>query len=226
MKTLSQRSRRRLLRHHLVIGTICIVSLGVLYFSIQSSHAMFRLSMATAYLGLALLGATLVIGPMNVLRGRRNPLSVDLRRDTGIWCAIVSLAHVVVGLQVHLGSMVLYFFRATGDPQRWVPRFDVFGLTNYVGLAGTLLVVLLMALSNDASLRSLGRFRWKFLQRWNYAIAVLVVLHGVAYQILERRTMFFLVLFGAIVATMATVQLAGFLRYRQQEMAGPSQTQV
>ena len=40
-----------------------------------------RWSMATAYVGLALLGATLALGPLSVLRRRPNPVSTDLRRD-------------------------------------------------------------------------------------------------------------------------------------------------
>jgi sulfoxide reductase heme-binding subunit YedZ len=40
--------------------------------------------MATAYVSLALLAATLVTGPINLLRRRPNPVSTDLRRDLGI----------------------------------------------------------------------------------------------------------------------------------------------
>ena len=179
--------------------------------------------MATAYVALGLLAVTLAIGPINLLRGRRNPLSIDLRRDIGIWCAVVSLAHVVVGLQVHMGNMLLYFFRPADTYQRWTPRLDFFGLANYAGLLGTLIVLLLLCLSNDVAVRSLGRWRWKFWQRSSYMLAVVVVLHAIAYQVLERREAPYLILFGVIVAAAATVQVLGFRWHRKQDAQVTSQ---
>jgi len=76
--------------------------------------------------------------------------------------------------------MLLYFFRE-GESKRLVPRSDSFDFANYTGLIAALIVVLLLALSNDASLRVLGKKRWKFLQRWNYAVMVLVVLQRIKF---------------------------------------------
>ncbi len=221
MARLSKRSRDRLLQHHLILALVCTASLLALYASIQSPRDSFRWSMATAYLGLGLLGITLSIGPLNVLARRRNPISIDLRRDIGIWCGIVSLAHVIVGLQVHMGSMLLYFFNTTGTPPQWGPRLDVFGLTNYAGLASALLIVLLLTLSNDVSFRLLGRDRWKSWQRWNYAVAILVVLHAIAYQVLDRRQLVYLIVFGAIVLTTTVIQWRGFQQKRRQAGTTP-----
>jgi DMSO/TMAO reductase YedYZ heme-binding membrane subunit len=216
MKRLSQRTKHRILFHHLPLALVCGASLFTLYSVLDSDDVKFRLSMATGYLGLVLLGATLVTGALNVLRNLHNPVSTDLRRDIGIWCGTISLAHVVIGLQVHLGSMVLYFFREAGESKRLVPRFDLFGFANYTGLIAGLVIVLLLVLSNDASLRLLGKNRWKFLQRWNYAVVVLVVLHSIAYQILERRQWQYLFLFSVIVGTALIVQVSGFRRQRRK----------
>ncbi|MGI8899058.1 MAG: hypothetical protein ACR2IB_11775 [Pyrinomonadaceae bacterium] len=221
MKSLSQRTKLRILRHHLVFALVCGASLFTLYSVVDSDNVKFRWSMATGYVGLALLGATLVTGALNVLRDRRNPVSTDLRRDIGIWCGIISLAHVVIGLQVHMGSMVLYFFREAGESKHLVPRFDLFGFANYTGLIATLVVALLFLLSNDASLRLLGKKRWKFLQRWNYAFMVLVVLHSIAYQIMESRQLQYLLLFSLIVGTAMIVQVLGFRR-QKRKAAEPS----
>ncbi len=69
-----------------------------------------RLSIATAYPALFLTAAALSIGPWNVLRGRTNPVSFDLRRDLGIWAGIMALLHTGIGLNVHLrGRPWLYF---------------------------------------------------------------------------------------------------------------------
>jgi sulfoxide reductase heme-binding subunit YedZ len=199
-----------------MLALICGASLFSFYSLVKSNDVMFRWSMATGYVGLALLGATLAIGALNVLRNRRNSVSTDLRRDIGIWCGIISLAHVVIGLQVHMGNMLLYFFREVGETKRLVLRSDLFGFANYTGLIAALVIALLLALSNDASLRLLGSRRWKFLQRWNYAAIFLVVLHSLGYQITENRQLPYLFLFSVIVGAVLIIQFLGFRRQKRK----------
>ena len=117
-----QRLLQRLLQHHLVLAVISTALILVGYVFVGSDNTMFRMSMATAYTSLALLGATLFVGPLNILRSRPNPVSTDLRRDIGIWAGIVGLFHVVVGLQVHLrGNMLQYFFLSLESARRLSP---------------------------------------------------------------------------------------------------------
>lgn len=211
MKPLSTRLLRRLLFHHAVLALASAALIVAIYVLIRSDQIMFRLSMATAYVGLLLIVVTLLIGPIRVLRKRPPPVgSNDLRRDIGIWAALVSFVHVIVGLQVHLGSMVLYFLHHAGPDKRLVPRVDPFGLANYLGLAATVVIALLLALSNDWSVRRLGPRKWKRLQRSNYAGFALIVLHGVVYQIIEKRTPPYPVVFGAMVLLVIAIQLAAF----------------
>jgi methionine sulfoxide reductase heme-binding subunit len=106
----------RLLRHHswLASGTAALT--GALY-SLPSADSGFdvqRLSLATAYVGLVWLVSTLMIGPIKVLRARPRPVSDDLTRDIGIWAAITAVIHTALGLQVHFGSMLPYFFKVPG----------------------------------------------------------------------------------------------------------------
>lgn len=216
MRFLTQRSQYRLLRHHLSLALASGALISLLYSVGRSDFVLQRLSLATGYLGLALLGATLVIGALDLLRGRRNPVSTDLRRDVGIWCGVISLAHVVFGLQVHMGSMLLYFFRRSKGAKHLVLRFDLFGFANYTGLIAALIIILLLALSNDFSLRRLGGRRWKFLQRWNYAVIALVVLHSVAYQFIEERQLPYVISFGSIVVTVLLIQVLGFRWHRRK----------
>ena len=89
-------------------------------------------------------------------------------------------------------------------------RVDPFGLTNYAGLGAILIFLLLLFLSNDASLRASGARRWKSLQRWNYAGAVLVVAHGLVYQILEKRTVGYIAVCATIVLFALAMPYAGF----------------
>lgn len=187
-------------------------------FAVPARDALTRWSMATAYTGLALLGATLMTGPLNVLRLRRNPLSTDLRRDLGVGGAIISLIHVVLGLQVHLrGKMLQYFFYPPGKQHLlWGLRLDLFGFANDTGLIATSLIALLLALSNDLSLSKLGGQRWKSLQRWNYGLFALVVIHGIAYQVIEKRKLPYPVMFAVLVAPVVVIQLLGFRQRRQK----------
>jgi sulfoxide reductase heme-binding subunit YedZ len=179
--------------------------------------------MASGYVGLAFLAATLVLGPLKVLRNRPRPLSDDLRRDLGIWTAIVSVVHVVVGLQMHMsGAAWLYFFYGAGDPRpRFWPlplRIDVFGLANHTGLLATLLLVLLLLLSNDLSMRALGNRKWKRLQQLNYALLALVIVHGILYQRNETQELGWMLLFWSLWLAAAVLQLVGF-RVRSSRIA-------
>jgi sulfoxide reductase heme-binding subunit YedZ len=210
----------RLLRHHLPMLGVCAVSSAAIAGLIQSDHAPYRWSMATAYVALALLAATLATGPINLLRRQPNPVSTDLRRDLGLWAFVLGLAHTVIGLQVHMKSMWLYFFREITGPQAWSLRNDQFGLANYTGLVAALLLVLLVALSNDFSLRRLGAPRWKWLQRWNYALFALVLVHGILYQLIEKRSWPWPVWFGALVLVALLLQVAGIVAIGRRSKGG------
>lgn len=215
------RLQRRLVRHHLLLAILSTVATLLVARTLRRSpDPVFRASLATGYVALGLLGGTLLTGPINVLRRRPNPVSSDLRRDFGIWTGVLSLAHVVLGLQVHLrGRPWLYFVYGPGEP-RAIPipvRVDLFGFANYTGLVATLLVLLLLVLSNDWSFRRLGTARWKRLQRWNYWLSVFVVLHSIAYQVVEQRRERYVVAFALVVLVVTVVQLVGYgVRARRQ----------
>jgi sulfoxide reductase heme-binding subunit YedZ len=206
----SPRFRRRLWRHHVPLAIGSAAGLLVVYALVAAERPVARWSMATAYVGLVLLGVSLATGPLNVLRGRANPVSTDLRRDVGIWAGGLSIAHFAIGLQVHMKHRWLYWLRELRGSGTLVPRADAFGLANYTGLAAAMLAVLLLALSNDRSLRRLGTGRWKGLQRWNYALYGMVLVHGVIYQLLEKRVLRFVLLFAASSLPVVAVQVAGW----------------
>src|SRR5712691_8629984 len=144
--------RRRIWRHIGLALASAALTAGI-YYLVHSPYMLVRLSMASAYAGLAFLCITLATGPWNILRKRPNPVSTDLRRDIGIWAAILGLAHVVVGLQVHMGGDMWQYFFYPPAPRRLLARFDSFGLANYSGLAVALILAVLLGLSNDRSLR-------------------------------------------------------------------------
>jgi sulfoxide reductase heme-binding subunit YedZ len=172
----------RLWRHHLPIGLMTVAVGVILYVTRGYPDKITRLSFSSAWPALALLAATLVIGPWRSLRGKPALLSHDLRRDIGIWAGIAGVFHAVIGQCVHLrGRPWLYYVYEKLD-QHTVPlRHDVFGFANFTGLAAALILALLLASSSDAMLRKLGNRRWKTWQRWNYACAALAVLHTFGY---------------------------------------------
>ena len=210
-------NQRRLLvrlRHHVAIALVVCATSAVLlalfaHWYPEAERRAFRWSLATAYAAIALLAGTLSLGVWNIMRNGRNPVSSDLRRDLGIWCAFLSLAHVIVGLNVHMKSWTLYFVQESG----W-PRADLFGGANYLGAFAALLVIILLGTSNDYSIRRLGRKRWKMLQRVNYLFFVLVMLHGLIYLWVENRIVPYALVLFLIALSVSLIQLAGFRRVR------------
>ena len=196
-----------------ILAVAGIVTAVVLWLTRRDPNTVQRVSLATAYASTILLGWSLLIGPWSVLRGRRPRTNDPLRRDVGIWCAVLATAHTILGLQVHFGGdMTRYFWRG---PLHWSGELAAFVLTNWIGLLLALAFILLGCISNDRALRSLGARRWKSLQRWAYALAALVAVHGLMYQLLEDRSRF--VILGSIVGgvVVLALQLAGWRRHRR-----------
>lgn len=207
-----QRSSRP--RRQLGILTIAGIVLAiVLWLTRHDPNTVQRASLATAYASTLLLGWSLLIGPWTVLRGGRPRTNSPVRRDVGIWCAVLATAHTILGLQVHFGGdMSRYFWRG---PLRWSGELAAFVLTNWIGLVLAVAFVVLGCISNDRTLRALGARRWKSLQRWAYALAVLVAVHGLMYQVLENRSR--IVILGLMVActVVLVLQLSGWRRQRR-----------
>jgi methionine sulfoxide reductase heme-binding subunit len=175
------------------------------------SSPTFALSMGTAYVGLAALAVTMLLGPWNVLRGRPNPVSTYLRRDWGLWAGLLAVVHVVVGLQRHFGGeWQRYFFFPDGAGALYGVRYDLFGLANWTGLIATLLIVILVVVSNDRALATLGSTRWKWLQRSSYIVFVAVAVHGVLFQMTIDRPTPWRVLLAVAVIVVVMGQVKGY----------------
>jgi sulfoxide reductase heme-binding subunit YedZ len=205
----------RLLRHHLPLCAFSLICTYVLYVTRPYQDVLSKISFSTAYPALVLLTATLLIGPWNLLRKRRQPVSSDLRRDFGIWAGLLGIIHAAVGQCVHLrGRPWLYYIYGPTEHHQFPIRHDLFGLANYTGAASTLLLVALFVTSTDYSLRALGTPQWKQLQRWNYAVFPLAAIHSVAYLATEKKQFAFWVVVAASIAIAASLQAAGFLKRR------------
>lgn len=209
-RLISPRLQRRLLRHHLPFAVMSIGSGAILYGTRPYNDVITKLSFSSAWPGLVLIAFTLLIGPFKQIWGRNVAVSQDLRRDVGIWAGMVGIFHAVIGNCVHLrGRPWLYYVYEKWQQSHVQPfRHDVFGLANYTGLAAALVLLALLATSNDASLRALGTPGWKKLQRWNYAIFGLLIVHTLAYQVGIERPIGALVSL-AVMATIITLMLQG-----------------
>jgi sulfoxide reductase heme-binding subunit YedZ len=173
-----------------------------------------RLTTATGYVALALLALTLLIGPANLLLRKRNPVSSYLRRDVGAWTALFSGVHVIVSLTVHGSGQISHFidfFVADGSPLT-----NSFGLGNWTGLAGLVVVAGLLALSSDAALGKLKAKNWKRLQRLNYVLFALVIVHAFFYGALLRETSPYTILLGVSVIAVAVGQGVGIWLFRRR----------
>ena len=200
----------RRMGRHAALAAVTALLLGIVYAGVPTDFILRRWNLATAYVGLGLLALSLLIGPWNLWRAKPNPVSQDLRRDVGIWGALVSVAHTIIGLQIHMqGQWWLYFIWPAKETHRLPLRTDAFGFANYTGLASTLILLLLLALSNDLSLRRLGTRRWKALQQWNYAGFALMAVHGAVFQIMEKRVLPVVVVFAGAVLVVTATQLLG-----------------
>ena len=175
--------RRRLVVHHLPLAVGSTAAFVALVRVAGRGFAIGRLASPTGDVALVLLAVTLLLGPANLLLRRRNPVNSYLRRDVGTWTAIWSVIHVIVGLQGHSGGAFGFvdYFVAGGRPLT-----NNFGWGNWTGLAATVIVVFLLVISTDRYLRELKAKTWKDLQRLNYTLFGLVVVHAVYYGALRR----------------------------------------
>lgn len=207
-----RRGRRNLA---IAVAAVCCM-LVVFRLATDKTSWAFRASMATGYASVGLMAIALIIGPWRLRRGGSATTSLDARRDIGIWSAALAAAHVVTGLQVHMQGMWQYYFvfRPGAEPRALPIRTDPFGIANWTGLAAMAILLILVAISNDRSLRTLGPARWKRLQRLTYAAAALTALHGLAYQVMDRRAIPFIAILVALWLSVLTFQVLGWLRVR------------
>jgi sulfoxide reductase heme-binding subunit YedZ len=183
----------------------------------------FVVTVGLGYLSLALMVFVLLIGPWQLFRNgerRRNPVNIDLRRDAGIWAGLTGVTHVVFGFTLHLGGDILRYLSPSGGAgfRDW---FFFFGFSNWTGLIGTVILIVLLLISNDFSLSKLKGPRWKLIQQSNYILMALVVLHTFGYQITINRERIMTVSVIVLVLVVMLLQVIGFSLYRRRRLNQP-----
>ncbi len=201
---------RRRIGHHLLLAVL-VVAVGVPVGRMFGARDLrTQVSFATAYTGLGCIAVSLMIGPLNLLRRRPNPVSTDLRRDIGIWGALLGLVHVGFGLTVHLRGKMAQYFLPPPEARTSLPiRLDAFGIANHLGLISGAVLLLLLGISSDLALRRLGTARWKRWQQLNYVAAGTMALHGVLYQVVEDQRRRVMLAYGLVLVATLAMQMLG-----------------
>jgi sulfoxide reductase heme-binding subunit YedZ len=162
----------------------------------------------SGYMSIFLLAVSLLLGPLNLMLKLKNPISTYIRRDIGIFGGILGVVHSVVGLFMHFtGRPWLYFVEEVGES--FVIRSGNFGLANYTGLFGALILILLLIISNDYSLGKLKAAKWKNLQRFTYLMFLLVIAHSVFYRLNAGKEDLIIYLYLPLLLIVLVCQLAG-----------------
>jgi len=175
------------------------------------------ITLTSGYLSIFLLAVSLLLGPLNLMLKLKNPISTYIRRDIGIFGGILGVVHSVVGLFVHFtGRPWLYFVEEVGES--FAIRLGNFGLANYTGLFGALILILLLIISNDYFLGKLKAVKWKNLQRSTYPMFVLVIAHSVFYRLNADKEDLIMYLYLPLFLVILVFQLVG-IRLKMKKRA-------
>jgi sulfoxide reductase heme-binding subunit YedZ len=208
--------------HHLILAGLSLCPLAVAAVGGPVDQVLDRLSITSAYLFLALLCAGLSVGPLRALKSGRPTLNSHLRRDIGIWAALAGLLHLYLAMVASMTPeyMALFVDIANPAPSAAVRR-ELYSWSVIAGLVVGVLLLVLLTLSNDKSLRLLGSRWWKRLHRSSYIAFVLTVLHGFAFQVLESRTWSLILLLAAATLGIMVLQVRGARAVKKASNAKP-----
>lgn len=131
---------------------------------------------AFADASLLLLVATLAVGPLARLWPRTARL-VLWRRELGVWTVFAAVGHVLVVLTGWVEWQPLRLFYSLNPFKGGWALDQGFALGNLLGIVALVYGFVLLATSNDASIRRLGGSTWKFVQQGVYVLYALVVFH-------------------------------------------------
>jgi len=199
--------KSRFMKHYLPLTSASIL-VGIILHNVWPKKDLITLiTDVSGYIAIVLLSISLIIGAINVLMKRKNPVSSYFRRDIGIAGGILAVIHSITGLFVHMrGNMWQYFSVQTTTGYKI--RLDDFGIANYTGLLSALLVVALIVTSNDYFILKLRAKKWKNFQRLSYLMFILAIIHVVYYRLNNPGLVYSFYL--PMVACVLALQISGF----------------
>lgn len=200
---------------NILYASAFLLGLYITHLAAPGYHAGQVILLGSGYVSLVLIGVTLAIGPITLYlqHRQRNPVNIYMRRDAGIWAGIAGTIHVLYA--VHwFNTPNLWSFFLEQSPGAYTLRLNLFGVSNDLGLLATLILLLLLSLSNQASLIMLKGKLWKNIQRLNYPLMLLSAAHALGYQLYSSKPRYFTYFLAAITAATITVQLIGITLHR------------
>ena len=209
---------KRLKTHYLLLTSLTVITILLFFVYWKNRDTIQFIADVTGYISVFLLAVSLLLGSINLLFKRRNPVSTYIRRDIGIFGGLLALVHSVTGLFVHLrGKMWLYFVIENNN--RHSINLEKFGIANYTGVLAAVLIIILIIISNNYSLRKLKASRWKNLQRLSYLMFILVLIHAILYSIVSDHVSYVLNLYTPIILAVLIFQLIGIKIILQKRAA-------
>jgi sulfoxide reductase heme-binding subunit YedZ len=204
------------LKNHTLLSMVAIISLGVAVVSGSGEAAADRLSIVSAYVCLLLLGLALLIGPLNVLRTGRLVGNSYVRRDTGIWAAMMGLLHFYLAnvLSMTYEYLGIYVENSALPPSAAI-RSSLYTWGTIFGYVIAVIFIVLLVLSSDWMMRKVGLKWWKRIQRISYLGFILTCIHAFAFQVLETRSLFWVLVVLVITVAIITGQYVGIRAVRR-----------
>lgn len=207
-KVTSRIVKERLKKHYIPFIFLIIITGLIFFFFRGRRDTISFIAFTSGFISLVILSVSLIIGPVNLMLKNKNPVSTYLRRDISITGGLLAVIHSVTGLFVHLrGKMWLYFFNDSDHGS--TIRLDHFGLANYTGLFASILILLLLIISNDFFLKKLNTDRWKKIQRLSYVMFFLIAVHCYFYRIGNDNQTVFFWFYIPLFATVLILQIIG-----------------
>ncbi|MFT9497902.1 ferric reductase-like transmembrane domain-containing protein [Anaerosolibacter sp.] len=165
-----------LFMRHLVVGLTSSILVYLFLSSRSEWSSMHAWNRAYADVSLLLLFITIMIGPLS----RLNNLFIRFlswRRELGIWCFIMALLHVYVLFQGWFYWEPIRLIIGVNQETGQLSFDPGFTLANLVGGVGLAYLFLLALISNNYSIKVLGRRSWDYLQKKSGTLYILGVLH-------------------------------------------------
>ena len=204
-------------QHHVAIGLFSIVT-GVASYVQEDGGVLDKLSIATAYICLFLLAFALLTGPVNVLRTGRPLINNYLRRDIGIWAAINGIIHLLVATYLSMTPEYLdSYVKISTDAMDTQTRGGLFLWGSLIAYLVGILLVMLLAISNNKAMHWLGVRWWKRLQRMAYLVFIFTVIHAWAFQLLEARDPLLTGLLLLLTLLVVGLQLVAFVVMKRSQ---------
>ncbi len=226
--------RRRPIVRHVIVGgaSVCAVLLIVALTELSTEDwgrpdqlkrdgLLWQFNVATGTVAAALLVVTLSIRPLRTLRGRTTPAHLPWRRATGVWSAVLVVAHIPGGLAIHSSGWRVWTPFESVVPGIDGRPLDEFTVGYWVGLVAALTLVPLLLTSTNESLRRRGAANWKRLHRLVYVTYALAAVHVVALQYGESRDLRHVALTALVFGAAIVVRAVAVVSSRRGGRAVP-----